>query len=124
MLPLVLLALLGQPIPSVAGVYATRVTLLRSSCPMSVQSNPTEVAQYADSTTITLRHAGTTYEGTLAADGSFSTKLKHLNFNQTDYAIGIRGRFSGDSLHAEVTLRYGSPACESVVEWAGVRPRP
>lgn len=123
MLSILLLTLLGRPIPSVAGNYDTRVTLLRSSCPMTVQSGVTEVAQYADSTTITLRHAGTTYEGTLAADGSFSTHLKRLSFNQTEYLIGITGRFAGDSLHAEVTLRWGEPACESLVEWAGGRRR-
>lgn len=121
MLSILLLSLSGLVFPSVAGTYATRVTLLRSNCPMSVESGPTEVNQYSDSTTITLRHAGTTYEGTLASDGSFSTRVKQLSFNQTEYLIGITGRFAGDSLHAEVTLRYGAPACESVVGWAGAR---
>lgn len=120
MLSLLLLAILARPVPRVAGTYDTRVTLLRSNCPMTVESNPTEVAQYAD-TIITLRHAGTTYEGTLAADGSFSTRVKQLSFNQTTYLIGVRGRFAGDSLHAEVTLRYGQPACETLVSWVGPR---
>jgi hypothetical protein len=119
MLSILILALM----PHVAGTYDTRVTLRRSNCPMTVASNPTEVAQYSDSTTITLRHAGTTYEGTLAPDGSFSTKLKTLDFGQTTYLIGITGRFKGDTLSAEVTLRYGEPRCESVVEWSGLRQR-
>lgn len=119
MLSILVLALL----PHVAGTYDTRVTLRRSNCPMTVASNPTEVVQYNDSTTITLRHAGTTYEGTLAPDGSFTTRLKTLSFNQVTYLIGITGRFKGDTLTAEVTLRYGEPRCESLVEWNGLRRR-
>ncbi len=130
MLSIVVFVLLGQllagppadPLPRVAGTYDTRVTLLRSNCPMTVENNPTEVAQF-DSTVITLRHAGTTYEGTLRPDGTFTTVLKTLTFERVTYRIGITGRFQGDELTAEVTLRYGEPACESVVAWAGPKRR-
>jgi hypothetical protein len=108
-------------VPHVSGTYDTRVTLLRSTCQMEVESNPTEVTQYADSTTITLRHAGTTYQGKLAADSSFRTQTKVLDFNGVRYEISIVGRFTPAGLSAEVTLRYGDPACTAVVQWEGPR---
>lgn len=108
-------------IPDVAGTYDTRVTLLQSTCPMEVQSNPTEVAQYSDSTTITLRHAGTTYQGTLAADSSFRTQTRILDFNGVRYEISVAGRFNPGGLSAEVTLLYGEPACRALVQWEGPR---
>jgi hypothetical protein len=107
--------------PDVSGTYDTRVTLLRSTCQMEVQSNPTEVTQYRDSTTITLRHAGTTYQGRLAADSSFRTQPKMLDSGGVRYDISIIGRFTPGGLSAEVTLRYGEPACVAVVQWEGPR---
>jgi len=107
--------------PDVSGIYDTKVSLLESTCPFEVQSNPTEVAQYGDSTIITLRHAGTTYQGTLAADSSFRTQTKALDFNGTRYEITITGRFTGRALTARVTLRYGDPVCRAVVAWDGPR---
>lgn len=107
--------------PDVSGTYDTRVTLLRSTCQLEVQSNPTEVTQYQDSTTITLRHAGTTYQGRLAADSSFRTQPKVLEFGGVRNDISIVGRFTPAGLSAEVTLRYGEPACVAVVRWEGPR---
>lgn len=107
--------------PDVSGTYDTRVTLLRSTCQMEVESNPTDVTEYSDSTTITLRHAGTTYQGRLEADSSFRTQPKMLDFNGVRYDISIVGRFTPAGLSAEVTLRYGDPACTAVVQWEGPR---
>jgi hypothetical protein len=110
----------GRTPPDVSGIYDTRVSLLESSCTLEVRSNPTEVAQYGDSV-VTLRHAGTTYQGVLAADGSFRTEPKVLDFNGTRYEITITGRFTGAALTARVVLRYGDPPCQAVVLWEGPR---
>jgi hypothetical protein len=111
----------GPGLPDVSGIYDTRVSLLESSCTFQVESHPTEVAQFGDSSIITLRHAGTTYQGVLATDSSFKTQTKVLDFSGTRYQIDIAGRFTAAGITARVTLAYGDPACRAVVLWEGPR---
>jgi len=106
---------------SVGGTYQTTVTLERSSCPgQTVQTHPTVVTQVPGDTILSLMHAGSTYTGTLAADGSFTTPAVTQVFGSTSYRIGIVGRFSTTAIDALVTVEAGlQPPCSFTARWAG-----
>jgi hypothetical protein len=108
-----------------AGVYATAVRLERSTCTgIQVQNMPTTVTHAPDATDVTLTHAGNSYAGTLAADGSFSTTPKALGTPAETHTLTITGVFATDgftaTVHADVT-RDGVAACDYDVGWIGTR---
>jgi hypothetical protein len=111
----------------VGGQYATAVTLAEDTCGgTSVMPLPTAVAQTPGQTRFTLSHGGTTYNGTLAADGSFRTdSLTVTDAAGAELTIVIEGRFSVQGFDADVTVgvRRAPPAqgCRYVVHWAGTK---
>lgn len=113
--------------PSVAGVYATAVTLQRSSCVgIMVRDMPTTVS-LDDATRLTLRHAGNGYTGTLAADNTFTTTPRSLGEPAETHTLTITGAFVTNgftaTVHADVT-RDGAAACTYDVRWIGTRTSP
>ena len=114
-----------QATPSVAGEYATKVALKRDDCGgVAVQDNPTVVTHDTANAIITLRHAGTTYGGKLAADSSFTTVPKEVNVNDGFvYTITVKGRFRANGFDAEATVDKASSTtkCRFVVTWSGTR---
>jgi hypothetical protein len=113
------------PTTSVAGEYTTKVALKRDDCGgVMVQDNPTVVTHDTANAIITLRHAGTTYGGKLAADSSFTTVPKEVNVNDGFvYTITIKGRFRASGFDAEATVDKASSTtkCRFVVTWSGTR---
>ncbi len=115
-----------RPAPaSVAGEYATKVALKRDDCGgVTVQDNPTVVTHDTASAIVTLRHAGTTYGGKLAADSTFTTVPKEVNVNDGFvYTITVKGHFRANGFDAEATVdKTGRGAkCRFVVTWTGSR---
>jgi len=113
------------PAASVAGEYATKVTLKHDDCGgVTVQDNPTVVTHDTASAIVTLRHAGTTYGGKLAPDSTFTTVPKEVNVNDGFvYTITVKGRFRANGFDAETTVdKVGSATkCRFVVTWSGTR---
>lgn len=111
------------PPPSAfAGTYATRVTLGQNSCgTVNVADNPTTVTQNTGSTAVVFTHAGLSYSGTVAADGTFSTTPRTVDVNDGfSYVIAIAGRFTTNAFEADATVdRTGaSAACRYIVHWS------
>lgn len=118
----------NEPTPpriQVGGQYATAVTLTEDTCGGTrVAPLPTIVAHNPGDTRFTLTHGGTTYAGTLSADGSFRTD----NLTLTDAAgsalsIAIEGRFAVQGFDANVAVavrRATAPRdCRYAVHWVG-----
>jgi hypothetical protein len=110
----------------IAGTYATAVALRENSCgAVTVQPNPTTVEHAPPATAFTLRHAGQSYTGTLAQDGSFSTAPRTLAVGAETLTLRITGRFAGNGFEADVRVdvaRGGAAApCFYVVHWTGTR---
>lgn len=112
---------------SVGGQYPTAVTLTEDTCGSTVvMSLPTSVAQAPGETRFTLSHGGTTYNGTLSADGSFRTdSLAVTDAAGSVHTIVIEGRFAVQGFDANVSVgvrRTASPRdCRYVVHWAGTK---
>ena len=111
------------PVVSVGGTYQTAVTLVRSSCPgQTVEQHSTVVNHVPGATALSLTHAGSTYNGSLAADGKFTTSTVTQVFGGLSYQIGIAGRFSETAIDALVTVAAGrQPPCTFSARWAGPR---
>ena len=107
-----------------SGLYATTVTLGQNSCgAVTVQNNNTNVVHNSLTGAVTLTHAGQTYSGTVASNGSFTTTPKAVNVGDGfNYSITIAGQFVGNTLTADVTVdRTGQgSACQYIVHWTGV----
>lgn len=108
-----------------SGSYNTSVTLTSTTCgPINVQDNPTAVTHTQSSGAITLTHAGTTYDGTVAADSTFSTNPISVDVGDGyQYFIVIAGRFRVNAFEADATVDrsgVGDP-CRYVVHWMGSR---
>ncbi len=113
-----------EPAPSVAGTYATAVSVASATegCSLPVQDNPTVVQTTNHDSVVLLRHAGTTYGGALHPDLTFTTRPTTVTVDSVSYAMVVSGRFAHDTLDATVTLDYGTaPACRLVVRWVGRR---
>ena len=111
------------PIPtiSVGGTYQTAVTLVSNDCPgQTVQQHPTVVNHAPGATTLSLVHAGSTYNGTLTADGAFSTTPVTQVFDGISYVISISGQFTETTIDAMVLVEAGrQPPCSFTARWAG-----
>lgn len=103
----------GSSDGGLSGTYNTDVTLISSTCDLSVQDNPTKVS--TSGTQITLTHAGNSFTGTLQADSSFITSEKVIGI----YHITIAGDFTAAGLNAQVTLNWSNTPCNAVVRWQG-----
>jgi hypothetical protein len=116
----------GPEAISVGGTYQTEVTLNNSSCPgQTVQQHPTVVNHAPGATALSLTHAGSTYNGTLAAVGTFTTSTVTQVFDGISYQISITGRFSETAIDALVTVLAGrQPPCNFTARWAGPKSGP
>jgi hypothetical protein len=110
-----------DPVIHVAGTYQTEVTLVSNTCPgQTVQQHPTVVAHTAGATTLSLSHAGSTYHGTLSADGAFSTPPVTQVFDGISYSISITGQFTETAIDAQVLVEAArQPPCAFTARWAG-----
>lgn len=109
------------PVLSVGGVFATDVSLVpgQNTCGnVTVQDNPTTVVQAPGSHTLTLTHAGITYEGTVADDGAFTMQPEAVG---GQFTITITGQFSPQGFSATVRVDQASPACFYLVDWVGLK---
>ena len=106
---------------SVGGTYQTAVTLVTSDCfDQTVEQHPTIVAHMPGATAVTLTHAGSSYSGTLSADGSFVTTAATQVFGGITYQIAISGRFTLTTLDADVHVAAGQqPPCSFTARWVG-----
>ncbi len=106
---------------SVGGSYQTVVTLVNNTCPgQTVEQHATTVSHDPGSTSLSLTHAGSTYNGTLAADGSFITSAVTQVFGGISYEISITGDFTETAMDALVTVAAGKqPPCTFSARWAG-----
>jgi hypothetical protein len=114
------------PVLSVAGTFDTRVTLVpdQNTCgSVTVQDNPTTVAQTPGSHTLTLTHAGFTYTGTVQDDGSFATPAQDISAGGSRYTVTITGTFDHQGFQARVRIDQTAPApaCSYSVDWVGLR---
>ena len=111
---------------AVAGTYPTRATVIadRNTCgAVTVQDNPTTVTHTAGGTDLSLGHAGSTYRGTIANSGRFSTPPVNQSFADGDYTISVSGQFSttGFTATVELTRRSGTATCSYAVNWTGTK---
>ena len=106
---------------SVAGTYQTAVTIVSNDCPgQTVQQHPTVVTHTPGGTALQLSHAGSTYSGTLAADGAFSTPPVNQVFDGISFAISITGQFTETTIDALVLVEAArQPPCAFTARWAG-----
>ena len=106
---------------SVGGTYQTAVTLVSNDCPgQTVEQHTTVVSHVPGGTTVSLTHAGSTYSGTLTADGAFSTPPVTQVFGGISYAISITGQFTETNIDALVLVEAGrQPPCSFTARWAG-----
>jgi len=107
-----------DPVIRVAGTYQTAVTLVSNDCPgQTVEQHPTVVTHAAGGTALSLIHAGSTYRGSLTADGAFSTPPVTQVFDGISYEISITGQFTETTIDAMVLVE--APACAFTARWAG-----
>ena len=106
---------------SVGGTYQTEVTMVNNTCPgQTVQTHATTVSHAPGATDLSLTHAGSQYDGTLAADGTFTTRLVTQVFDGISYTISIAGAFTLTAMDARVTVQAGrQPPCSFTARWAG-----
>jgi hypothetical protein len=120
----------GDPPPGllVAGNYPTAVSMVEDSCGGSVvQSMPTVVTHALDATTLSLTHAGSRYDGTIARDGTFQTVAgTPLVLSGFSYIVTVGGKFSVTGFNAtalvdRTTVGVAGSRCRYVVKWVGTR---
>ena len=106
---------------SVGGTYQTAVTLVSNDCPgQTVEQHSTVVNHVPGGEALSLVHAGSTYSGTLAADGAFSTTPVTQVFGGISYVISISGQFTETTIDALVLVQAGrQPPCSFTARWAG-----
>ena len=109
------------PVITVGGTYQTAVTVVSSTCPgQTVQQHVTGVNHLPGGTSLSLVHAGSTYQGTIAEDGTFSTTPVTQVFAGVSFRISIAGQFSETGMDALVTVeRLTEPSCSFTARWAG-----
>src|SRR6185503_18308144 len=110
----------------VAGNYPTAVGMISDDCGGTViQSMPTTVTHTAGATTLLLTHAGSTYSGTIATNGSFSTTPHTSNINGSTYVVSLTGQFTRNGFTATVTVQRTDTSfpngCQFVVAWSATR---
>jgi len=109
------------PVLSVGGSFSTRVSLVpgQNTCGnVTVQDNPTTVVQVPGAHALTLTHAGITYGGTVADDGTFAMQPQNVGGN---FTITINGQFTPQGFTATVRVDQAAPACFYLVDWVGLK---
>ena len=106
---------------SVGGTYDTGGPRGSNTCPgQTVGRRTTAVSHDPGATDLSLTHAGSRYDGTLAADATFTTSTVTQVFNGISYQISITGEFSLTAMDALVTVQAGrQPPCFFTARWAG-----
>jgi hypothetical protein len=103
---------------SVGGDYAMTVALTSNDCgAVTVLPLPTRVDHTPGATRFRLTHGPNTFDGSVAADGTFTTDQATLSDGST---IVIAGRFSVSGLEATATVSQPGP-CRYVVRWTGAK---
>jgi len=110
-----------SPAISVGGTYQTAVTLVSNDCPgQTVEQHSTVVNHVPGGEALSLVHAGSTYSGTLTADGAFTTTPVTQVFDGISYVISISGQFTETTIDAMVLVEAGrQPPCSFTARWAG-----
>lgn len=91
---------------------------------VTVQDNPTVVSHVLATGAISLTHAGQTYSGTVAANGTFLTDPKTVSVGDGFlYTISIPGHFTGNGLSADPAIDRTTEgtSCRFLVHWEGTR---
>ena len=111
----------GPRLLSVGGTYQTAVTLIGSTCPNTqVQTFPTTVVHTPGTTTVQLQHAGSTYNGTVANDGTFTTPGQPFTIGGVNYLVAIAGKFEVQAMTATVTVQVvQTTPCDFSARWSG-----
>jgi hypothetical protein len=106
---------------SVGGTYQTAVTMVSNSCPgQTIQQHPTIVNHEPGATALSFRHAGSTYTGSLDADGSFTTPPVTQTFDGIAFTISLSGDFTETAMDALVLVEAArQPPCSFTARWAG-----
>lgn len=106
---------------SVGGTYQTAVTLLQSTCQgTQVQTFPTTVTHTPGASTLSLSHAGSTYVGTVSANGALTAPNATHTLGGVSYVIGIQGMFTATAMDATVTVApQVTPPCHFSARWQG-----
>jgi hypothetical protein len=110
----------------VGGSYPTAVALVENDCgAVTVLPMTTTVGHTAGASRLTLAHGGTTYNASLAMDGSFASDPQDLRDQDgSTLTVRIAGRFSLTGFDATVTVdvaRAGGGRCRYVVRWTGAK---
>ena len=116
---------------SVGGSYQTHVSLVpdRNTCgAVSVQDNLTVVTQSPGTLSLTVTHAGNTYQGAIDRNARFSTTPSKLSLGGNRYTITINGQFSRIGLDATVEVDVQQarvpPQCSYFVHWVCTKDGP
>lgn len=113
------------PVLSVGGSNSTHVSLVpdQNTCSnVTVQDNPTTVVQTPGSHTLSLTHAGITYDGTVSDDGVFVMQPKSVTSGGSAFTISIQGHFTHQGFTATVRVDQTAPTtCFYLVDWNGLR---
>jgi hypothetical protein len=110
----------------VGGSYPTAVALVENDCgAVTVLPMTTTVGHTAGASRLTLAHGGTTYNGSLGPDASFTSDPQDLRDQDgSTLTVRIAGRFSTTGFDATVTidvLRTSGGRCRYVVRWTGTK---
>jgi hypothetical protein len=116
----------SEPQLAVGGTYATAVTLEQNTCgAMAVEPRPTTVTHTAGASTLTLAHAGQTYQGTVQRSGAFSTTPRAIAVTGGTHTLTVAGHFLATGFDALVTADVAQSAapqtCRYVVHWIGTK---
>lgn len=111
----------GPPVLSVGGDYTLAVALADNDCgSVTVQPLPTHVDHAAGAGRLRLTHGPNTFDGSVAADGTFTTDPRTLSDGAGTLVIAIGGRFTTGGLDALATVTL-SRGCRYVVRWTGTK---
>jgi len=109
-----------------AGTYETQVSLVigQNTCSdVTVRDNDTTIDHKPDTHTLSITHAGNTFEGSVDDSGRFTTKPRLLSGGGSEYTISISGHFISTGFEATVTVHVKQPtsptACSYEVAWKG-----
>jgi sugar lactone lactonase YvrE len=111
---------------SVGGSYPTAASLIpgRNTCgSVTVQDNLTTVTHTPGAHTLSMTHAGISYDGTVDDSGNFLTSPRALTAGGAQYTITIDGAFTASAMSATVTLdvRQNNTTCSYAVRWQATK---
>lgn len=111
---------------SVAGTYATAVTMVADSCAGTViQDNPTIVRQQPGDTIMSLTHAVIAASGSVHNDGTFQMAPAVVSISGVNYHVDIGGQFELRGFAATVHVGVGDigqpTRCGYSVRWVGTK---